>query len=276
MWWTVLQYIEKNIFIILIIISITIIYRVAVIAKSRIKEKYILPFQKENDLENSEFYIEYYKKIQQINIYRTIFFFWIFIVILWHENIQAGSILAITTWALIVIFQSFLMSFVVYFLVMSDYKIWDTVKIWEDVQWEIISIKPLYTNIVGKNETTEHNGKLYRVPNYQIRQSIITKVDLSNDATTKIILTIRYDKAKYNCNLLELTTELNNYLDKIFDINTLETANNYKSYIWHKYKINYEPRPDGDINILIWYIANNNQVWDINKDILWFVENFKK
>ncbi len=272
----ILQLVNKYIFLAISILLSIIVYRFAVKTKNKIKQKYIQPFQKENDLENSEFYIEYYKKIQQVNIYSTIFFFIIFLIVAWHENIQASSILAVATWALILTFQNFLISFVVYFLVMSDYKIWDTIKIWDDVQWEIISIKPLYTNIVGKNETTEHNGKLFRVPNYQIRQNIITKIDLSNDATTKIILTIRYDKNKYTCDLIKLTLELNHYLDKLFVINTLENAKNYKSYIWHKYKINYEPHLDGDINILIWYIANNNQTADINKNVLWFVETFKK
>ena len=257
-------------------ILIVIIYKISQIIKELIKRKYLLPYQQEEEIEDSDFYIEYYKKIQQINIYRTGIYFIIFMLLLWHENIQAGSVLAVATWALIVIFQTFLMSFVVYFLVMSDYKIWDTVRIWDDVQWEIISIKPLYTHISGKNETAEHNGKLYRIPNYQIRQTTIIKVDLSNEANIKTILKIRYKKKDYQYDLEKIDKELTEFLDNIMDINTLEIAKNYKSYIWHKYKINYEPNCEWDIDILIWYISNNNQVWNINKKILQFMESNKK
>ena len=273
---TIFQYFIQNSFWIVILILVIVIYKVSWIIKDRIKEKYLLPYQQEEEIEDSDFYIEYYKKIQQINIYRTIIYFGIFGVLLWHENIQAASIFAVATWALIVIFQTFLMSFVVYFLVMSDYKIWDTVKIWNDVQWEIISIKPLYTHISWKNETAEHNGKLYRIPNYQIRQSTITKIDLSNEANVKTVLTIVYKRKYYECDLREMDEKLTDYLEEIMPINTLENAKNYKSYIWYKYKINYEPSFDGNVNILIWYISNNNQVWEINKKILQFMESYKK
>ena len=252
------------------------IYQIWEIIKKWIKRKYLLPYQQEEEIENSEFYIEYYKKIQQINIYRTIIYFGVFILILWHQNIQAGSILAVATWAMIVIFQTFLMSFVVYFLVMSDYKIGDTVKIWEEVQWEIISIKPLYTHISGKNQTSEHNGKLYSIPNYQIRQNAITRVDLSNDSNVKTILVIRYIRREYEHDLWELDHMLIEFLEDIMETNTMETAQNYKSYIWYKYKINYEPHEEWDIKILIWYISSNHKVWEINKKILHFMENNKK
>ncbi|MDO4714366.1 MAG: hypothetical protein Q4B28_07155 [bacterium] len=50
-------------------------------------------------------------------------------------------------------FQTFTVSFLMYFLLMRDYKVGETIKIKGlDIQGEILNIKSLYMGIAGKND----------------------------------------------------------------------------------------------------------------------------
>jgi hypothetical protein len=65
-------------------------------------------------------------------------------------------------------------------------------------------------------------------------------------------------------------------LDKLFHIRSASNVSYFKSYIWVKYKIDYNYDSDWRANIRIWFIEKRSKVKEIKKDILNFVESQKK
>ncbi len=84
-----------------------------------------------------------------------------------------------------------------YVYLMTSYSPGDSVKI-GDVMGEIITIMPLYTKILGKNETGEHTGELINIPNNQIRQEKIVLVDLSLQGIQKVLITVPFQAKRYD------------------------------------------------------------------------------
>ena len=230
-------WIEHNRLLIIIVLLFVTQYIVWRWIKQRLVQKY-----KNTDPKDQwdESYIMYYKKLQVLKVGRFIIVFFGLLYLL--ASYQSGffSIFAIATGATIITFQSFVLSFWVYFYLLMQYRVGDTIRVGTICQWEIIYIEPLYTSISSKNNDGDHTGELIVIPNNQMRLQPITRVKLLLSAYTKYVVRVAYyiKSTNYSFDDFVLTLEsfLNGYLPNI----SRRAYNNYESYRWFKYKLDFE------------------------------------
>lgn len=79
-----------------IIIGILIIRSiVAQIIKSRLKNKYLLPYENQGNIENKEFHLKYYRKVHMLNIFGVALVAVLLITYLITKNQVVGTVLAV-------------------------------------------------------------------------------------------------------------------------------------------------------------------------------------
>lgn len=199
------------------------------------KYKYV----NEND-PNDESYIRYYQKIQLFEFVRLVLIFWS--ILYWLAVYQSWffSVFAVAIWAFILTFQTIVLSFGVYFYLMSNYRAGDTIRVGDIGQGEIIYIKPFFMSISSRNHDGEHTGELFVIPNYQVWWKPITRLDLSFNSYKKQSVTVVYDSTvmeiTFDQFVEQIETFLVGYLPKI----SRKAYKNFKSYSGLQYKLNYE------------------------------------
>ncbi len=278
-WNSVSKFIYEQPFIFVIILLLLILSSISRALKSHLKKKYIDPYERWWNTENKDFYVKYYQKIQYVDIFWA--FIWIILIFIYllTKNTIVWTVWAVWVWSILLTFQSFSISLFSYFLLIKNYRIWDTIKVrvnWENIQWQILYIKLLHVGLSWKNDSWENTWEFFRIPNYKMRENPITKIDLSLDNYTKISITIIYDPRIFEESFWNFSEDLKNFLDKLFHIRSASNVSYFKSYIWVKYKIDYNYDSDWRANIRIWFIEKRSKVKEIKKDILNFVESQKK
>jgi len=189
------------------------------------------------------------------------------------------TILAVWVWWLLITFQTFTVSLFTYFLLIANYKVWDTIKVkinWDTVQWQILYMKLLHVWMSGKNDFGENTGESFVIPNYQMWNNPITKVDLSLDNYAKDSLTIIYDPKNFDKSFEDFSAGLKDFLDNLLTKRSASNVAYFKSYIWVKYKIDYKYDWDWKANIWIWFVEKRLKAKHIKEQIISFVENQKK
>ncbi len=280
------EYVRKSVntfvfeqpFIFVIILLLLILSSVSRVLKSNLKKKYIDPYERWWNTENKDFYVKYYQKIQYVDIFWA--FIWIILIFIYllTKNTIVWTVWAVWVWSILLTFQSFSISLFSYFLLIKNYRIWDTIKVkvnWENIQWQILYIKLLHVGLSWKNDSWENTWEFFRIPNYKMWENPITKIDLSLDNYTKNSITIIYDPRIFKESFWNFSEDLKNFLDKLFHIRSASNVSYFKSYIWVKYKIDYNYDSDWKANIRIWFIEKRHKAKKIKEDILNFVENQK-
>jgi|GEM_PF-2552877 len=90
--------------------------------------------------------------MQLVDIYRVIMTIVLVMVMIWRADSSVFQVFAIALGAIILVFQSLILSFVVYLMLVANYKVGETVKIGGLGEGEIIYIKPLYFGLAGRNK----------------------------------------------------------------------------------------------------------------------------
>lgn len=273
---SVTDFFATQTFLIIIIVTLIVRWIVAKRLKKKLKQKYILWYENENNIENKKFYIDYYKKNQYIDIATFFLIASLLFVYLLTKDKIIGTVLAVWIWAILLTFQTFIVSFFTYFLLVSNYRIGDTIKIWKDnIQWEILYIKSLYTGISGKNNFGENTGDFFVIPNNYFQTHPITKTDLSIDGYQKISLYIPYHKEDYPMSFESFIDFLKPYLNTILPLRNASNVANFKTYIWSRYKIDFEYDKEWYVIIRLWFIAKRNKAPEIKSKIINFIEQLK-
>lgn len=162
------------------------------------------------------------------------------------------------------------------FYLISEFRVWETIRIWEKRQGEIISIKPLYIWLSWKNDNGEHTGEFFLVPNKLVRENAIIKVDLNKNAIKKVLLDLPFDSNTWDISYDEMLTVLEEFLQKLLATNTPTTVWFYKSYIWWKYKLDVLYKESWSIVLQLWFIDTLNNQRKTKQKIVAFMESLKK
>ena len=278
-WNSIVKFVYEQPFIFVIILIIALWSSISQIFKVRLKKKYVEPYEWSWNTVNREFYIKYYKKVQYIELFWAIFLIVLMFIYLLTKDKIIWAVWAVWVWWFLITFQTFSVSLLTYFLLIRNYKIWDCISVvinWEKIQWQILFVKLLHLWLSWKNDFWENTGKFYSIPNYQLWNNPIIKVDLSLDNNAKDSLTIIYDPKVYNISFKEFSNELKTYLNTLFPVKSASETGYFISYIWVKYKWDVTYNSDWRATIRIWFVEKRTKAKEIKEKIISFVEDKKK
>lgn len=251
--------------------------------KKSLYEKYNIieqKWQNVSDIRNisEEDQLNYYKNKNFISFIRfwVLFFLISFYVLNKYPNFF--SLFAIAIWAIIITFKEIIQSFVWFFYVSTQYKIWDDVIIndWKtELRWEIIYINIMNIGIVWRDENWENNWQFYRVPNYKFLSDIIKKEDISLHKYKKENIIIFYKKDDFSISFDEFMEKLSEYLEENLPKRTINNVWNFKTFIWYKYKMRFEYEKEL-LKIKISFIVRPRNIFQIEKWLFSFIESIKK
>lgn len=248
--------------------------------KNDISKKYMDMWKEEIDhLENldQDLYIEYYKWKNILNLLRFVIIFTIWAFLILFRAPSIFNFLAIAVWAIIITFKEVILSFIWFFYVSTQYKIWENIVIWDHnntIRWEIIYLNVLNVWIIWKSENWEHNWQFYIVPNFKLIVENVRKEELGINNYRKEEIEIYFKNDLFQVNFDEFLIQLKEYLDKELTRKNINNIWNYKTYIGYKYKIRF--KYDKDFLILkVYIIEKHRNILNIQLKIVSFVEKLK-
>lgn len=291
MWWasvlnsfqyvrdSIVKFVYEQPFIFIIILILIIWSSISQIFKIRLKKKYIDPYEWSWNTKNREFYIKYYKKVQYLELFWAIILILLIFIYLLTKDKVIWAVWAVWVWWVLITFQTFTVSLFTYFLLIRNYKIGDCISViinWDKIEWQILFIKLLHLGLSWKNDFWENTGKFYSIPNYQLRNNPVVKIDLALDNYAKDSLTIIYDPKNYTQSFKDFSKDLKEYLDELLPVKTAAETAYYISYIGVKYKIDYTYNSEWKATIRIWFVEKRLMSKELKEKIISFVEDKKK
>ncbi len=140
-------------------------------------------------------------------------------------------------------------------------------------------IEPLYMAIAEKNDDADHTWKLYIMSNKMVWENTIVRVRLVLKSYSKYIIRVWYSPEYFDQSFEEFVQTLEWFLDTLFTKLPKKAYNHYQSYVWFKYKLDFEPwevRKDGQIIYVdIWFIELLIDMPDFKRKILSFVDSLR-
>ncbi len=265
---------KESILITVIAIGITIEFITRSI-KRRMKKSIFAQYDKSIDPKHAEYYLEYYRKSQIIDIIRV---FSIIVVIGIGISIKTTggvNLFVVAAGAFIIAFKDFLLSIIAFFFILPQHRIGDTIGI-GDIQGQIIFIRMFSIGILGKDNDGDSTGKLFVIPSHKFLSEIIRKEDLHANSIKKELLRIPFKSQDFDLSFSEFLTKLEGFLDGLLPIFNRKNAGNYQTYIWHKYKMDIDYLEDKCIIISIGIVGKWEKTVEKKRKITEFVENQKK
>lgn len=265
---------DHKLSIILIIIAITI----EVVARSvrdKIKKRIFSQYDTSVDRGNSEYYLEYYRKIQFVDLIRVIS---IVVILVMFFVLNTGldiNFFAVATGAIIITFKDFILSIIAFFFVTPQYPIGLTVKV-GGVQGQIIFIRMLSVGLIGKDENGENTGELFTIPSHKFFTETVEKEDLRSGSIVRDEIEIPYNKKNFTLNFRDFMAVLRPFLQTTFPVKNTKNAGNYQSYIGHKYKLDYRYQDEKCTLIRIRFIGKPEQNINYKEQIISFVDQYTK
>ena len=245
--------------------------------KRKFKKKYILPYENKVNTENQHFYIKYFRKVHSINSIGILIILALILIYILTKVQVIGSVLAVWVGAVILTFQTFVVSFLMYFVLTKKYQVGDHIKVCidgTDYQWEILDISAFYIGIAGKNEYWESKDQYYHIPNNQLRLNPINKLNLSHDNYTKESIIIPYSNEEFRLPFNETVKEIQNFLNNYLPLRAASQVGNYKTYIGKRYKMSFTYQ-DGKTHIWIGFLTRRKDEESKMYTILAFIESLK-
>ena len=95
--------------------------------KSRMKKSIFSQYENSIDPKHAEFYLNYYRKIQVIDIIRALSVILILFIVFTFKTGEGVNFLVIGLGALIITMKDFILSIFAFFFIVRQYKIGDTV-----------------------------------------------------------------------------------------------------------------------------------------------------
>ena len=127
---SIAKFISEQPFIFLVIGIILLRSIIAQMIKSRLKKKYILPYENRDNVENGQFHLDYFKKLHSVNLFGVALILSLIFIYFVTKGEVISTVLAVAIWAMVITFQTFLVSFLMYFILMNKYKVWSNFDSW--------------------------------------------------------------------------------------------------------------------------------------------------
>lgn len=258
-------WIQKEYFILLIFLVALLIEVISRKIKRRLKKSIFSQYDQSTDPKHAEYYLEYYRKTQIIDIVRVISVIATIAIFLATKTNTWVNFFVVAAGALIITFKDFLLSILAFFFTLPQYKIGDTVAIW-DIQGQIIFIRMFSIWLLGKDNDGDSTGKLFLIPSYKFLIEPVRREELTTTSTHKELLKIPFKTDEFSVDFSKFLSELELFLDKLLPVCNRKNAGNYQTYIGHKYKMDIDYLEDKCIIITIGIIGK----WEKN------VENKRK
>ncbi len=223
---------------------------------------------------DNEEQLKYYKNKNLISFIR----FWIIIFLIFFYILNKlpnfFSFFAIAMWAIIITFKEIILCFIAFFYISTQYKIWDEIIVW-DLKWEILYFNMINVWIVWVDENWENTGQFFLIPNFKFFTENIKKEDIDLHKYKKQEITIYFNK-EFNLPFEEFLNSLTIYLQENLPRRSINNVWNFKTYIWHKYKIKFSYDDRENLVIKISFIIKPKDIYTFEKKIFLFIEWLKK
>ena len=212
----------------------------------------------DNPLDVEQISLQYYRNTQIYNGIRfATIMIGVFLVILMYDT-KVFSVFAIVLGAIIVLLKDIILSFLSYLFVISQFTIGDDIRL-HGYFGEIVKIKPLFTALLGKDDEGQYNGKLVQVPNYIFIQNEIERHTLKVETPRLHSLLVAYKPSKFNNNFDEFVIKLDALLDAQLPVPSLYDVMHYRSFAGIAYQQQFDYTKDGDIHIVVQFVAKQNE-----------------
>jgi hypothetical protein len=248
---TIVDLWNRDAMIISIILTVILVEIIAIFVKRSMKQR-IWAIRKDVslDTENPEYYLEYYRKGQIIDIFRVATIFVALGVLLATRTTIGANFFIVTAAALVVTFRDFILSIVAFFIILRRYKIGETIGI-GDTQGQIISIRMFTIGILGKDNDGDNIGRHFTIPSHRFLTETIRREELQVESIRKEIVRIPYDHETYSLWFTEFIDGLKKELDAICSTLTKKNCGNFQTYIGYKYKMDIDYLEDKCIIVTV-------------------------
>ena len=221
--------------------------------------------------------LDYYKQKNILSLVRFWVLFFLFTFYLIHKLPNFFSFFAIAVWAIIVTFKDIILCFFWFFIVSTQYKIWENIILSEwsrIIRWEIIYINVLNIWVVWKDKNWEHNWQLYRIPNFKFFSEIIKKEEIALNKYQKEEILIYFDRDDFEISLKEFIDKLEIFLNENLQKRNLNNCWNYRTFIGHKYKLRFD-YDDDKTALKLEVIKKPRDIFGFEKQLFSFIESLK-
>jgi hypothetical protein len=265
---------DKDAFIISLVAGVFLTEVIAIFIKRSIKRR-IFAIQKDTtDKENPEYYLEYYKKWQVIDIIRVAIVVVVLGVLLVSRTSIGANFFIVVAGALIVTFRDFILSILAFFIILRRYKIGETVGI-GDIQGQIISIRMFTIGLLGKDNDWDNTGRHFTIPGYRFLTETIRREELQVESIRKELIKIPYSHETYSISFSEFITKLKTEIDTILPMVTKKNCGNFQTYIGYKYKMDMDYLEDKCIVITIGLVGKWRRNVERKEQIISWTEQFR-
>ncbi|MBP6981786.1 hypothetical protein KBB25_03375 [Candidatus Gracilibacteria bacterium] len=237
----------------LLIFSVSIFLIIELVSRrlrKKLKQTIFSQYDNSTDQKHAEYYLEYYRKSQIIDIVRVLSFMILIGFLIASRTSSGANIFIVATGALIIVFKDFLMSIIAFFAVLPQYQIGNTIGI-GTFQGQIIFIRMFSIGLLGKDQDGDSTGKLFVIPSHKFLTEAIIKEDLHSTGIRKEILRIPIKNGELDIPLGQLISDLEVFLTEMLPIMNRRSVGNYQTYIGHRYKIDVDYLEDKCIIISI-------------------------
>ncbi|MEN9852501.1 MAG: hypothetical protein RI996_444 [Candidatus Parcubacteria bacterium] len=263
--------------ILLIVLFILVVELILRLSKKKISTEYATKVEmteRFGDIEGAS--LRYYRLNQHIDIARVVVISLGISALIFVFNVQAFSVLAVATGAIILVLREPITSFVAYFYIVSVYDIGDDIRV-KGFLGEIVRQRPLYTALAGKDDNGDYNGKLTLIPNNILMNDIVEEQELKVDAYRRVSMPIYYIHNTFREAYPEWNTKFRAFLDELLPIRkTVGGVGNYKGYVGLRYKTRTDYSEKGDILITLSFISKPEKIASYKQQIVEYIESTRK
>lgn len=240
--------------------------------RKKLKDEY-----KKLESEHNPLSLQYYEKMQTINILFAAAWIVLFLWILIYYNRWFFGYLMLAFSAILIIMKEFILDIIWFFIIIfSRYRIWDYIQIM-DKSWEVLLINLFNMVIIWKDELWEYNWETYTIPNYKALTEIISKKwDYENNIIRQTLI-VHYRQDKFIVSIDEIIKSIQETLDKTLAKNTPKTVWYFKSFIGVKYKleIDTDPMEFDRIHIRLRWLEDNKKAILTKTKVIKSIEKYK-
>lgn len=269
------HFLEREWMILLALCIIWIIEWIARSIKRRLKKKIYSQYDGSTNPEDSEYYLDYYRRSQLIDLVRACSFIIFLSFVLVSKAGLNVNFFAVAAWALIVVFRDFLLSIVAFFIIIRKYAIGDTIALGE-LQWQIIFIRTFSVWVLGKDNDGDSTGKLLEIPSHKFITETVRKEELKTTSIRKELIKIPFNTHEFDMELHDLLDALRKYMDTFLPLCNRKNAWNYQTYIGYRYKLDIDYLEDKCIIITIGIVWRWERNVENKEKIFEWIESRRK
>lgn len=258
-------------FLVIIFIESALYYYRSVITEHYKKKKPEILSSEEAERES----LRYFSKLHSMSVVRMVYVSILCIILVSLYDVRAFSFFAFAFGAIIIALRDVIISLLAYTHVVFKYDIGDDIRI-GGVLGEIVRVRPLSTQLAGKDDRGDYNGKLHSVPNSKFLLEVVEQQEIKNGNHRRVTLHAVYNHEEYKDVFDVWLTKLKETLDTKLAKRSLKDVGNFKSYAGIKYKLHYDYDDDGRVIVYISFISTTKNALDKKETIIAYIESTKK